>query len=123
MPKSCTVIENIRPTAITSIFFKIQESYALEWMLDDAKDNISRRQVGGIPGSSPILALLEMLHNWYSVMENSDTVIHVDRNILLSDLEKIGVKADFQSSHKAPRSSLRVMHEHFHPITMLNSSF
>ena len=33
------------------------------------------------------------------------------------------VKADFQSSHEAPRSSLRVMHEHFHPITMLNSSF
>jgi hypothetical protein len=33
------------------------------------------------------------------------------------------VKVDFQSSHEAPRSSLRVMHEHFHPITMLNSSF
>ena len=31
------------------------------------------------------------------------------------------IKADFQSSHEAPRSSLRVMHEHFHPITMLNS--
>ena len=34
-----------------------------------------------------------------------------------------GLKADFQSLHEAPRSSLRVMHEHFHPITMLNSSF
>jgi uncharacterized Zn-finger protein len=33
------------------------------------------------------------------------------------------LKADFQSSHEAPRSSLRVMHEHFHPIVMLNSSF
>jgi hypothetical protein len=33
------------------------------------------------------------------------------------------LKADFQSSHEAPRSSLRVMHDHFHPITMLNSSF
>ena len=33
------------------------------------------------------------------------------------------LKADFQSSHEAPRSSLRVIHEHFHPITMLNSSF
>jgi hypothetical protein len=31
------------------------------------------------------------------------------------------LKAVFQSSHKAPRNSLRVMHEHFHPITMLNS--
>jgi hypothetical protein len=35
----------------------------------------------------------------------------------------IPVKADFKSSHEAPRSSLRVMHEHFYPITMLNSSF
>jgi hypothetical protein len=26
-----------------------------------------------------------------------------------------------QSSHEAHRSSLRVMHEHFHPITMLKS--
>jgi hypothetical protein len=32
-----------------------------------------------------------------------------------------GLKAGFQSSHEAPPSSLRVMHEHFHPITMLNS--
>jgi hypothetical protein len=30
-------------------------------------------------------------------------------------------KADFQSSHEAPRCEC--MHEHFHPITMLNSSF
>ena len=34
---------------------------------------------------------------------------------------KHGVKAVFQSSNEAPRNSLRVMHEHFHPITMLNS--
>ena len=33
------------------------------------------------------------------------------------------LKGDFQSSHEAPHSSLRVMHEHFHPITMINSSF
>ena len=29
------------------------------------------------------------------------------------------LKADFQSSHEAPRCEC--MHEHFHPITMLNS--
>jgi hypothetical protein len=69
-------------------------------MLDDVKDNMSRRQFGGIPESSPILALLETLHNWYSAIENPDTVISVmfldfiialdfkNRNILLSDLVK-----------------------------------
>ena len=35
-------------------------------------------------------------------------------------MHAVFLKADFQSSHVAPRSSLRVMHEHFHPITMLN---
>jgi hypothetical protein len=71
--------------------------------LDDAKNKISRRQFGAMSGSSPLLALLEMLHNWYSVMENIDTVICVifldftmaldliDHNIL-SDLKKICVR-------------------------------
>ena len=43
-----TVIENLRPIVIISIFSKIQESYALEWMLQDLKDNINRRQFGEI---------------------------------------------------------------------------
>ena len=33
--------------------------------------------------------------------------------------DELRVKADFQSSHEAPRC--KCMHEHFHPITMLNS--
>jgi hypothetical protein len=40
-----------------------------------------------------------------------------------TDFVGLGLKADFQSSHESPRSSLRVMHEHFHPIAMLNSQF
>jgi hypothetical protein len=39
----------------------------------------------------------------------------------LTVIFKQSLKADFQSSHEAPRSSLRVMHEHFHPMTMLKS--
>ena len=40
-------------------------------------DNITRTQFGRIPGSSPVLALLEMLNNWFSALENSNTVIRV----------------------------------------------
>ena len=73
-------------------------------MLDDAKDNISTRQFGGIPGSSPVLALLEMLHNWYLALDNPDTGIRVifldftkafdliDHNLLISDFQTIGVR-------------------------------
>jgi hypothetical protein len=55
-------------------------------------------------------------------LENNtlNSVLDCDSN---KTIRKRYVKADFQSSHEAPRSSLRVMHEHFHPITMLNSSF
>ena len=55
--KPCTETENVRPIVITSIFSKTQESYALEWMLDDAKENINGRQFAGLLGSSPVLAL------------------------------------------------------------------
>jgi hypothetical protein len=49
-------------------------------------------------------------------------ILHLSRVELHCKLqEKLHrVKADFQSSHEAPRSSLRVMYEHFPPITMLN---
>jgi hypothetical protein len=40
--------------------------------------------------------------------------------IILHQIILLCLKADFQSSHEAPRSWLRVMREHFHPITMLN---
>ena len=65
-------------------------------MLEDAEDDISTRQFEGISGSSPLLTLFEMLHNWYLAMENPDAVIRVifldftkafdlkDHNILLS---------------------------------------
>jgi hypothetical protein len=48
-------------------------------------------------------------------------LISDDSNLKLVKEKLQSLKADFQSSHEAPRSSLRVMHEHSHPITMLNS--
>ena len=72
-------------------------------MLDDAKENINDRQFGGLPGSSPVLALLEMLHMWFVALENPNTVIRkvfldfskafdlIDHNILLKDFKDVGV--------------------------------
>jgi hypothetical protein len=75
--KPCRESENVRPIAITSIVSKIQESYGLERMLDDAKENVNNRQFGGLPGSSPMLALLEMLHIWFVALENPNTIIRI----------------------------------------------
>ena len=54
---------------------------------------------------------------------NFSSISFIYIHIELVNFALITLKADFQSSHEAPRSSLRVMHEHFHPITMRNSSF
>ena len=103
IPKSnpCTTVGNIRPIALTSVFSKIQESFALDWMLEDSRDCLSERQFGGIPRSSSVLALLEMLHSWFVALEKSKSVIRIvfldfskafdliDHNILLNDFKLI----------------------------------
>jgi hypothetical protein len=73
-------------------------------MLDDAKENINGRKFGALPGSSPVLALLEMLHMWFVALENPNTVIRIvfldfskasdfiDHNILLKDFKDVGVR-------------------------------
>ena len=106
IPKSnpCTTVGDIyRPIALTSVFSKIQESFALDWILEDSRDCLSERQFGGIPRSSSVLALLEMLHTWFVALEKPKSVIRIvfldfskafdliDHNILLNDFKSVGV--------------------------------
>jgi hypothetical protein len=70
-------VEALRPIALTSIFSKIQESFVVEWMMEDISSNISPAQYGGLPGSSTILALLNLVHNWYQALEKPRTVIRI----------------------------------------------
>jgi hypothetical protein len=77
---------------------------ALDWMLEDSKDCLSERQFGGIPRSSSVLALLEMLHTWFVAFEKPKSVIRIvflyfskafdliDHNILLNDFKSVGVR-------------------------------
>lgn len=50
----------IRPTALTSVLARVQESFAVRWMYEDTDGNIS--DYGGLPKSSGILALVNLLH-------------------------------------------------------------
>jgi hypothetical protein len=70
-------VKALRPIALTSIFSKIQESFVVQWMMEDISSNISPAQYGGLPGSSTILALLNLLHNWYQALEKPRTVIRI----------------------------------------------
>ena len=72
--------------------------------MEDISSNISPAQYGGLPGSSTILALLNLLHNWYQALEKPKTVIRVlfldfskafdliNHNKLLEDMKTLGVR-------------------------------
>ncbi len=47
--------------ALTIVVYKIQESYAMDWVLEDVRDRISDSQFGGLAGMSGATALLLML--------------------------------------------------------------
>ena len=96
-------MDDLRPISLTSTLSKIQESYVVDWMHEDIKDGISD-QYSGVPGSSPVLALVHLLHNWNQVVDTPDKVIRItfldfrevfdliDHNVLLENCCKVGVR-------------------------------
>jgi hypothetical protein len=60
IPKSapCTLSEDLRPIALTSVLAKVQESFAVRWIYVDTDGKISDFQYGGLRRSSTINALL-----------------------------------------------------------------
>ncbi len=100
----CSNVEDLRPISLTSVLSKVQESYVVGWVHEDIKGKVSEAQFGGLPGSSAVLALVRLAHNWYSAMENHGNVVRIifldfrkafdliDHNKLLQNFEKIGVR-------------------------------
>ena len=70
-------VQDLRPIALTSIFSKILESYALEWMIEDILLSITPAQYGGLSNSSTIMALINLLHHWFQALEKPKTAIRV----------------------------------------------
>ena len=100
----CSTVEDLRPIALTSVLAKIQESYVMDWVLEDTRDRISDSQFGGLAGMSAVTALLFMVRKWYQAMETSERIIRVtfldfrkafdliDHNELLKNFDDIGVR-------------------------------
>jgi hypothetical protein len=70
-------VEELRPISLTSVLSKVQESYAIEWILEDVQEEISYSQFGGLAGSSAVLTLVYLVHNWYKSMENTGKVVRI----------------------------------------------
>ena len=79
----------------------------IEGIHEDIKGKIREEQfggLGGLPGSSAVLALVSLAHKWLSAMEEKGKVVRVtflgfwkafdliDHNRLLQNCEKIGVR-------------------------------
>ena len=80
IPKSvpCTLVENLRPIALSSVVAKAQESFAVRWIYDDTVGKISDFQYGGLTGSSTSNALVTLLiHKWHKSMDEMQKVIRI----------------------------------------------
>jgi hypothetical protein len=90
--------------ALTSFLSKVQESFANKWINEDINGEISNSQYGGLPRSSTLYALLNLLHSWYRAMDEPQRVIPIilldfrkafnliDYNILLRNMKEMGVR-------------------------------
>ena len=79
------VIEkDLRPISLTAVLSKHLEYYIYNWLLDEIKDKMDRLQVfGALNGSSTVLALVAMLHDWYRLTDDSSSGHYV--RILLAN--------------------------------------
>jgi hypothetical protein len=98
IPKTitCTIVENLRPIALTN-----------KWINKDINGKFSNSQNGGLPRSSTLYALLNLLHNWYRAMDEPQRVIRIifldfrkafdliHHNILLRNMKEMGVRLAF----------------------------
>lgn len=100
----CSVVDELRPIALTSVLSKVQESYAVEWIHEDVCDRINESQFGGLPGGSAVLALINLLHKWYKAMESRGKIVRIvfldfrkafdliEHNKLLENFSNIGLR-------------------------------
>ena len=101
---SCNRVEELRSISLTSVLSKVQKSYVVEWILEDVQEEISVSQFGGLAGSSAVLALVYLVHNWYKNMDSTGKVVRVslldfrktydliNHNKLLENFMNIGVR-------------------------------
>ena len=99
-----TIQKDLRPVSLTpSISKSCLEHFVFVWLWECVKDQIHPIQYGGRKGSSPVYALIKMLHDWYSGTDKPSTLVdivlidyqkafdRINHNIVLQKLEIMGV--------------------------------
>ena len=66
---------DLRPIALTSCISKVQEDFAVKWLIEDVQQD--PQQFGSLKGSSITYCLLDMLENWLSSLDQPAKYLRV----------------------------------------------
>jgi hypothetical protein len=97
-----SIDSDIRPISLTPTLSKILESFIGGWMLEIIGDKFDPKQFGGLKGRSTTHALIDILNNWHTAVDNkkSARVIfidyakafdHVDHSLVLQKMKKMEI--------------------------------
>ncbi len=80
IPKSHPVQDinnDIRPISLTATLSKVLESFNAEWIRDSICQKLDPKQFGAIPGSSPVDALISLLHSLYADSDGNGKTVRL----------------------------------------------
>ena len=75
---------DLRPISLTPVLAKLLENFIYKWLWNEYLPHIDKSQFGSIPGSSTVLALIDLCHNWYFLTDSKKQALQV----LLVDFSK-----------------------------------
>ena len=76
--------KDFRPISLTPVLSKIAEKFVRDTMLDVINDSLDPRQFGSLKGTSTVMALVEMYHQWVTALDKPGRIVR----ILLLDFRK-----------------------------------
>lgn len=68
---------DLRPIALTPCISKVQEDFAVKWLIEDVQHEIDPQQFGSLKGSSTSYCLLDMFENWLSSLDQPSQYLRV----------------------------------------------
>ena len=74
-PQPQSIDSNLRPMSLTPVISKVLEGFVFNWIARIVMPHIDPYQLGSLKRSSTTHALIHLLHNWLSALEEPNTFI------------------------------------------------